>query len=97
MRIKSSISLDILYLLGRGALTTAARRPEERGWTDGLSSGSIKKLTARSSVELMIKPPAVRGLRNLSFLPCLLVDMGQMAVFEAAKGMLPSKGELCPS
>ena len=27
------------------------------------------KFTERSSVELITKPPAMRGLRNLSFLP----------------------------
>ena len=46
LRISSSICFGILYLSSLGE--AAARRPDMRGWTGGLSMGSIKNLTARS-------------------------------------------------
>ena len=68
-RISASTSWCILYLLGLGALTIAARLPPLRGLTIGPSRASMEKLTARSSVELIRNPPAVRTFRNLSLRP----------------------------
>ena len=69
-RCSSSSSGDKRYRLGIGIATNAARRPEERGFSGGGSSTSMLKFTPRNSEELTKKPPATRGLRNRSFLPC---------------------------
>ena len=69
-RCSSDSTAANLYRLGNGAATRAARLPDERGLYGSGSSGSIVKLTPRSSDELTQKPPATRGLRNRSLRPC---------------------------
>lgn len=55
-----------LYILGLGTLTTDARRADMRSHTSDASNASIEKMTKRSSVALMIKSPATRGLGKQS-------------------------------
>ena len=45
-----------------GTAAIDATRADERGRTSGGSSASIEQLTKRSSVALMTKSPAMRGL-----------------------------------
>ena len=56
-----------LVCFGTGAVSTAARLPCPRDGVNrsGTSTACMLKLTERSSVALIPKPPAVRTLRNL--------------------------------
>ena len=60
-----------LVRFGTGAVSTAARLPCLRDGVNrsGTSTACMLKLTERSSVALITKPPAVRTLRNLSLRP----------------------------